>query len=119
MALIKCPECGQEISDKAVTCPKCGCPTSEQKSVIVKKDYKATAKGFTVATIIAIIAVIIYSICTTDAELMAKAQYLTSGQGNYKTYAFIGHLFDFIIFGLLFLTVISWIIYFVNKPKGK
>ena len=33
MALIKCKECGHEISDKARTCPKCGCPVSvvEQK----------------------------------------------------------------------------------------
>lgn len=26
MALIKCPECGKEISDKAKSCPHCGCP---------------------------------------------------------------------------------------------
>lgn len=26
MALIKCSECGKEISDKASTCPHCGCP---------------------------------------------------------------------------------------------
>lgn len=26
MALIKCPECGSEISDKAVSCPHCGAP---------------------------------------------------------------------------------------------
>ncbi|WP_143452680.1 zinc ribbon domain-containing protein [Konateibacter massiliensis] len=26
MALIKCPECGKEISDKATSCPSCGCP---------------------------------------------------------------------------------------------
>lgn len=26
MALIKCPECGKEISDKAKTCPNCGAP---------------------------------------------------------------------------------------------
>lgn len=26
MALIKCPECGKEISDKAASCPKCGFP---------------------------------------------------------------------------------------------
>ena len=26
MALIKCSECGAEISDKATECPKCGCP---------------------------------------------------------------------------------------------
>lgn len=24
MALIKCPECGNEISDKAASCPHCG-----------------------------------------------------------------------------------------------
>lgn len=29
MALIKCPECGKEISNKAVACPHCGCPASE------------------------------------------------------------------------------------------
>lgn len=29
MALIKCPECGKEISDKAQCCPNCGCPNSE------------------------------------------------------------------------------------------
>ncbi len=26
MALIKCNECGKEISDKASACPNCGCP---------------------------------------------------------------------------------------------
>lgn len=29
MALIKCPECGKEISDKAKTCINCGCPLAE------------------------------------------------------------------------------------------
>lgn len=26
MAIINCPECGKEISDKAASCPNCGCP---------------------------------------------------------------------------------------------
>jgi hypothetical protein len=26
MTLIKCAECGREISDKAIACPHCGCP---------------------------------------------------------------------------------------------
>ena len=26
MALIKCPECGKDVSDKAKSCPNCGCP---------------------------------------------------------------------------------------------
>lgn len=29
MAMIKCPECGKEISNKALTCPNCGCPIAE------------------------------------------------------------------------------------------
>lgn len=29
MALVKCAECGKEISDKAVACPGCGCPAAE------------------------------------------------------------------------------------------
>lgn len=29
MALIQCPECKREISDKAAACPQCGCPQSE------------------------------------------------------------------------------------------
>lgn len=33
MALIKCPECGKEVSDKAVRCPHCGMPLNEIHSV--------------------------------------------------------------------------------------
>lgn len=29
MALIKCPECGAQISDRARKCPSCGCPIEE------------------------------------------------------------------------------------------
>ena len=31
MALVKCPECGKEISDKASNCPGCGYPIESQK----------------------------------------------------------------------------------------
>lgn len=34
MALIKCPECGNEISDKAKSCPHCGYAQEESKVVI-------------------------------------------------------------------------------------
>lgn len=37
MALIKCKECGKEISDKAKTCPNCGCPIFKE---VVKKIKK-------------------------------------------------------------------------------
>lgn len=41
MALINCPECGKEISDKAASCPNCGCPikkTDQEEKRIVTFD---------------------------------------------------------------------------------
>lgn len=32
MALIECPECGSQISDKALACPKCGAPNKVFKT---------------------------------------------------------------------------------------
>ena len=44
MALIKCTECGTEVSDKADKCPKCACPIStankEKVQVIEQTDKK-------------------------------------------------------------------------------
>lgn len=34
MALIKCPECGREISDKAEACPGCACPMSAEPDYV-------------------------------------------------------------------------------------
>lgn len=38
MALIKCSECGKEISDKAETCPNCGCPVKKQPYTVKIND---------------------------------------------------------------------------------
>lgn len=37
MSLIKCPECNKEISDKAISCPNCGCPinTNTKYKIII------------------------------------------------------------------------------------
>lgn len=37
MALIKCPECGQNISDQADTCIHCGYPLTEFKKELEKQ----------------------------------------------------------------------------------
>ena len=34
MALIRCPECGKEISDKAADCPNCGAAVRMKHSVV-------------------------------------------------------------------------------------
>ena len=43
MALISCPECGKEISDKAKACPVCGAPTAFAKNQIEKKKKLAVS----------------------------------------------------------------------------
>lgn len=35
MALIKCPECGKEISDKSEICIHCGFPINKSKNIII------------------------------------------------------------------------------------
>lgn len=39
MSLIRCPECGKEISDKASTCIHCGCPIQKEKNLHTTKKF--------------------------------------------------------------------------------
>lgn len=47
MSLIKCGECGKDVSDKAECCPNCGCP------VKIKKEEKVSVKKKTKSNIFA------------------------------------------------------------------
>lgn len=40
MALVNCPECGKEISDKAGKCPYCGYPIGGESDVQINKEVK-------------------------------------------------------------------------------
>ena len=42
MALIKCPECGKDVSDKAPACIHCGYPLGQKESTL----YNVVYKGF-------------------------------------------------------------------------
>lgn len=43
MSLIKCPECGKEISDKAAACPNCGCPINSKSATIPEPEQNLNA----------------------------------------------------------------------------
>lgn len=48
MALIKCDECGKEVSDKAASCPGCGAPSApapNQSESVDSKPAKVTRSG--------------------------------------------------------------------------
>ena len=38
MALIKCPECGREISDRALSCPGCGIAKDDIQKMFVEQN---------------------------------------------------------------------------------
>ena len=44
MALISCPECGKEISDKAVACPHSGNPMNPQVQQTQQEEYLCCPK---------------------------------------------------------------------------
>lgn len=92
MALINCPECGKEISNKVQTCPHCGYPygdlTKESQemqkveiiSVNLKPDEAAKTKkvlfGFGALLVITIITIIGFSLINTQREKGAFNTYI-------------------------------------------
>lgn len=95
MALIKCPECGNEVSDSAVNCPKCGfsiAPVKQENTTILKKKSN---KSFVIAVVIVLLIVICgffginkiryeYAIKEMKAGNIAKAKTTFEALGDYE-----------------------------------
>ena len=61
MALIKCKECGKEISDTLDVCIHCGCPLKNKKKDTPKIDNKKVSNKFIwIVSLLPIISVLIY-----------------------------------------------------------
>ncbi len=66
-----CNTCGNEINENAVVCPKCGCATGKNSSVL-KQDAPNT--GFAVlGFFFPLIGLILYLIWKTETPLKAKS----------------------------------------------
>jgi DNA-directed RNA polymerase subunit RPC12/RpoP len=46
MALIACPECNAQVSDSALSCPKCGHPIAAEKGKVTTQQTAKRYKGF-------------------------------------------------------------------------
>lgn len=83
MALIKCPECGYEVSDKAASCPKCGYPINkveietEEERVSVRAKHKS--RSFLTFGSILFVVSMIFGLSTANDECMLRAKKITSG----------------------------------------
>lgn len=69
MALIKCHECGKEISDLAKTCPHCGAPTNPTADTMQEvgsglKSIGAGCSTFGTLLIIIGISIILLATCS-------------------------------------------------------
>lgn len=93
MALINCPDCGKEISNKAVSCPNCGRPIRNRKKTDPTPNTTPTAgKSGTVFITLGIISLIFnffYLMITAGDELADRAFYLTRG---YHTDFYLGYV---------------------------
>lgn len=83
MALIKCPECGKEISDKAPTCPNCGYPINTDTPNGIKESKRLSGKVFFIIGILCWVAFFVYRLSIADDYLGERAYYIT--HGYYRT----------------------------------
>lgn len=111
MVLMKCPECGKEISDKATSCPNCGCPITDVN--ISNRNNPSNSKA-NLFFVLAIITCVIWVICwyyeaSHGVRLAEEEIYYTVT--NYKSTTFIfGRICAVlkpvcIIAGLIFVTI--------------
>lgn len=72
MALINCPECKKEISDKTKSCPYCGYPINDDgKLKNFFKEY-CVAKKKTISITLIILVVLLFSSLLLDSGLLRK-----------------------------------------------
>ena len=133
MALIKCIECGHEVSDKATICPNCGCPVGKEHSTVVEKiteisGDKINTSKVTTKVLWCILALVLYLIIgyifeslmllrefnkrraveaiTTSIVLYASLSFLLSSCAA-KSYSRILTSFG-IHFGIFLLCILMW-----------
>ena len=79
MDKIKCPECKKKLSNKAVICPKCGCPISETQTneILILEENKDKKKKIfisllTIGVIIATVLTLLLTFCFNGNEANLK-----------------------------------------------
>lgn len=112
MAMIKCSECGKEISDKAEKCPNCGCPINQtgEKKEVKKPEKKRNSTLSTVSAFLALFT------CTSPIGIITAVIDLAMSGGKEKKEKHIGSYFA-IIWGFLFI-IITFSSFFDNDKEN-
>lgn len=124
MALIKCPECNHEVSEKAPTCPKCGHPINREK-VETEEDrvrVRGKNKGKTFLTFGGIIFAVsmIFGISTSNTELALRAKRLTRGLYGSETFKWLvlRYVPEALLWISIILIAIGVIFIFINRKRN-
>jgi hypothetical protein len=107
MSLIDCPECNNKISDKAISCPGCGCPSSEIKKTIVNGNTNTITSNNGV------------SVHNYDADTSVKTSYKPKPKKNNSVgcgQTIVASMF--IIFGAVIIGVAKLTFNFFILPVG-
>lgn len=80
MALIKCPECGKDISDTCENCIHCGCPIRKGKKINKKIVFGVGGLAIVIAIAIILVSIINKELSYTikNMELMKLMEYTSS-----------------------------------------
>ena len=70
MALIKCTECGQMISDRAVRCPKCGCPRDNEALLHQNDDAKTSRFVYKIIIVFFVVIMAIFAVRSCYRSIM-------------------------------------------------
>ena len=123
MALIKCPECGKEISDKTSSCPGCGYPINnikvENEQDIVNIRGKNKGKNFLNFGSMIFLVSMVVGIGTSNAELALRAKKLTMGLYGSEAFEwlFLRYAPTFLLWISIILAAIGIIFLIISKRK--
>lgn len=116
MALIKCSECGKEISDHAESCPHCGYFLGSAKKENNNPHCGSAGKVFLILGIMCWIGYAVYSLATVSDMVGEKAFYVT--HGYHKSGYYINGIITYaLLIGAIIQTVIGLVILFVYRKR--
>lgn len=82
MALIKCPECGKDVSEKCIKCPQCGYPINRLAEPVInaKQTHKAQSglDGKTIGVLVAIASVVVLLCIVVFSQKPASYTYTSN-----------------------------------------
>lgn len=116
MALITCPECGKEISDKATTCPNCGhpmqtnqtetpdvAPIQNSETQLNNGNHEAKAKWSVGKLTISIISIVLFFLVAFQSCGAGMANAMTNNGESSGSFGFIVAIF-MLIAGIIGIT---------------